>query len=92
MTAVIRAEREGERGRGRVRRLRLFVSRLSVAAALFLEGRADPHRDQNGRSAGTRWTGAKTTSLIGAGQGAGKTGMARQAMTASNSCRIWPTA
>ncbi len=47
MTAVIRAEREGGRGRGCVRRLCLFVSRLLVAAALFLEERADPHRDQH---------------------------------------------
>ena len=56
MTAVIRAEREGERGQGCVRRLRLFVSRLLVAAALFLEGRADPHRDQHGpeRDGGSR--------------------------------------
>ena len=48
MTTVIRAEWEGERGQGRIRRLRLFVSRMLVAAALFLEGRADPHRDQHG--------------------------------------------
>lgn len=56
MTAVIRAEREGERGQGCVRRLRLFVSRMLVAAALFLEGRADPHRDQHGpgRDGGSR--------------------------------------
>ena len=56
MTAVIRAEREGERGRGCVRRLRLFVSRMLAAAALFLEGRADPHRDQHGpgRDGGSR--------------------------------------
>ena len=56
MTAVIRAEREGERGRGCVRRLCLFVSRLLVAAALFLKGRADPHRDQHGpeRDGGSR--------------------------------------
>ena len=48
MTAVIRAEREGERGQGCVRRLCLLMSRLLAAAALFLEGRADPHRDQHG--------------------------------------------
>ena len=48
MTAVIRAEREEERGQGCVRCLCLFVSRLLVASALFLEGRADPHRDQHG--------------------------------------------
>ena len=56
MTAVIRAEREGERSQSCVRRLRLFVSRLLVAAALFLEGCADPHRDQHGpeRDGGSR--------------------------------------
>ncbi len=56
MMAVIRTEREEERGRGCVRRLCLFVSRLLVAAALFLEGRADPHRDQHGpgRGGGSR--------------------------------------
>lgn len=56
MTAVIQTGQGEERGQGCIRRLRLFVSRMLAAAALFLEGRADPHRDQHGpgRGGGSR--------------------------------------
>ena len=47
MTAAIQAGRREERGQGRVRHLRLPVPRLLAAAALFLGGRVDPHRDQH---------------------------------------------
>ena len=56
MTAVIQTGQGEERGQGCIRRLRLFVSRMLAAAALFLEGRADPRRDQHGpgRDGGSR--------------------------------------
>ena len=46
MPAAIRAEREGGRGQVCTHRLRLLVSRLPVAATLFLERCASVRRDQ----------------------------------------------